>query len=126
MTAAPSNRTQPSLVEQAAIPVPMGGKRRLRGMIATQAFWVTIVLVTICAAMSYREPDSFGTSENFFNITRNFAFIGVIALGMTPVIITGGLRLSGGSVTGLVPLVSGLPRPPQPPPFLPAWRDETT
>jgi ribose transport system permease protein len=121
MTAAPSNRTQPSLVEQAAIPVPMGGKRRLRGMIATQAFWVTIVLVTICAVMSYREPDSFGTSENFFNITRNFAFIGVMALGMTPVIITGGIDLSVGSVMGLVAIVCGLVLLKQPIPFMPDW-----
>src|SRR5260370_14901895 len=126
MTAAPSNRTQPSLVEQAAITVPMGGKRRMRGMIATQAFWVTIVLVTICAVMSYREPDSFGTSENFFNITRNFAFIGVMALGMTPVIITGGIDLSVGSVMGLVAIVCGLVLLKQPIPFMPDWWNAAT
>src|SRR5258707_5757945 len=108
MTAEPSNRAQPRLIEQAAAPVPMGGTRRLRAMVATQAFWVTIVLIVISAVMSYREPDSFGTGENFFNITRNFAFIGVMALGMTPVIVTGGIDLSVGSVMGLVAIVCGL------------------
>jgi len=126
MTAAPSNSTPPGLAEHTALYVPMGGKRRLRGMIATQAFWVTIVLVAIAAVMSYREPDSFGTSENFFNITRNFAFIGVMALGMTPVIITGGIDLSVGSVMGLVAIVCGLVLLKQPIPWLPDWWNAAT
>ena len=55
----------------------------------------------ICAVMAIREP-RFATEDNFYNITRNFAFIGIMALGMTPVIITGGIDLSVGSVMGLV------------------------
>ena len=43
---------------------------------------------------------SFFTEDNFFNITRNFSFIGIIALGMTAVIMTGGIDLSVGSVVG--------------------------
>src|SRR5258708_19054014 len=113
MTAQPTNQTRPGLIGQEASPaptspVPMGGTRRHHAMFASQSFWVTVVLLAICAVMSYREPDSFGTSENFFNITRNFAFIGVMALGMTPVIITGGIALSVGSVIGLVAIVCGL------------------
>ena len=37
-------------------------------------------------------------SSYLFNITRNFTFVAVIALGMTIVIITGGIDLSVGSV----------------------------
>ena len=70
-------------------------------LVTTQAFWVTIAVVIICAAMS-QISDVFATQDNFFNITRNFAFIGIIALGMTAVIITGGIDLSVGSVMGLV------------------------
>ena len=33
--------------------------------------------------MSYLQPASFATPENFYNITRNFSFIGIMALGMT-------------------------------------------
>ena len=62
----------------------------------------------ICAVMCWLEPDSFPTRDNFFNITRNFAFIGIMALGMTAVIITGGIDLSVGSVMGLVGVVCGL------------------
>ena len=57
--------------------------------------------------MSIREP-VFASEDNFFNITRNFAFIGIMALGMTPVIITGGIDLSVGSVMGVVAIVCGL------------------
>ena len=38
----------------------------------------------------------FWTEDNLFNITRNFSFIGIIALGMTAVIITRGIDLSVG------------------------------
>ena len=63
-------------------------------LVTTQAFWVTIAVIIICAAMS-QISDVFATQDNFFNITRNFAFIGIIALGMTAVIITGGIDLVG-------------------------------
>jgi ribose transport system permease protein len=52
--------------------------------------------------------DVFATGDNFFNVTRNFAFIGIIALGMTAVIITAGIDLSVGSVMGLSGIVTGL------------------
>ena len=70
-------------------------------LVTTQAFWVTIAVIIICTVMSFI-TDVFATQDNFFNITRNFAFIGIIALGMTAVIITGGIDLSVGSVMGLV------------------------
>jgi ribose transport system permease protein len=52
--------------------------------------------------------DVFLTDDNFFNVTRNFAFIGIIALGMTAVIITGGIDLSVGSVVGISGIVTGM------------------
>jgi ribose transport system permease protein len=76
-------------------------------LIGSQAFWVTIALIIICAFMSIREP-RFATEDNFYNITRNFAFIGIMALGATLVIITGGIDLSVGSVMGLVAVACGL------------------
>ena len=75
---------------------------------AAQSFWVTIALIIICVVMSYLQPASFATPENFYNITRNFAFIGIMALGMTAVIATGGIDLSVGSIMGLVAVASGL------------------
>jgi ribose transport system permease protein len=89
-------------------------------LIASQAFWVTVALVIICGVMSIREP-VFASEDNFFNITRNFAFIGIMALGMTPVIITGGIDLSVGSVMGVVAIVCGLVLLKQPIPWAPDW-----
>ena len=44
---------------------------------------------------------------NIANVTRNFAPFGIMALGMTCVIITGGIDLSVGSIMGLVAIVAG-------------------
>jgi ribose transport system permease protein len=73
-----------------------------------QSFWVTVALLIICVVMSFLQPASFATPENFYNITRNFSFIGIMALGMTAVIATGGIDLSVGSIMGLVAVASGL------------------
>jgi ribose transport system permease protein len=79
----------------------------LRTMIRSQPFWVTVALALICVVMS-QISNVFFTEDNFFNVTRNFAFIGIIAMGMTAVIITGGIDLSVGSVVGLSGIVTGL------------------
>ena len=44
----------------------------------------------IVLVMSVLEPSTFATADNFYNTTRNFSFIGIIALGMTAVIATEG------------------------------------
>jgi ribose transport system permease protein len=77
-------------------------------LISSQAFWVTIALVIICGVMTILQPEAFTSVANFYNITRNFAFIGIMAVGMVAVIITGGIDLSVGSIMGLVGVVAGL------------------
>ena len=76
-------------------------------VMSSQPFWVTIALIVLVVVMATKEP-SFGTTENAANVTRNFAPIGIMAMGMTVVIITGGIDLSVGSVMGLVAIVAGL------------------
>jgi ribose transport system permease protein len=43
---------------------------------------------------------------NLTNITRNFSFVGIVALGMTLVILTGGIDLSVGSTWGVSAVVT--------------------
>jgi ribose transport system permease protein len=74
----------------------------------SQAFWVTVALLIICIVMSWLQPASFATTDNFYNTTRNFSFIGIMALGMTAVIATGGIDLSVGSIMGLTAVSCGL------------------
>src|ERR1700722_17558515 len=80
----------------------------LQRMLSAQSLWVTVALIIICVVMGLWQPASFATSENFYNITRNFSFIGIMALGMTAVIATGGIDLSVGSIMGLVAVCCGL------------------
>jgi ribose transport system permease protein len=77
-------------------------------MISMQAFWVTVALIIIIVMMSFLQPKAFASAANFYNITRNFAFIGIMAIGMVAVIITGGIDLSVGSIMGLVGVVCGV------------------
>jgi ribose transport system permease protein len=80
-------------------------------LMAKQAFWVTIAVFLIPIAMTIIEPSfsaAFWKEENFFNVTRNFAFIAIIALGQVTVMITGGIDLSVGSVLAVCGIVLGL------------------
>lgn len=66
-------------------------------VLSSQAFWVFIAILVACVYLSFASK-AFLTPQNFYNITRNFTFTAIIALGMTFVIITGGIDLSVGSV----------------------------
>jgi ribose transport system permease protein len=69
----------------------------LYGWVLTRpAFWVFLAAVVACLVLSVL-TDTFATPQNLFNVTRNFAFVAIIALGMTVVIISGGIDLSVGS-----------------------------
>ena len=76
----------------------------LQDVLASQTFWVFIAVIVASLALSFA-TDSFATSKNLYNITRNVTFVAIIALGMTLVIITGGIDLSVGSVLCLSSMV---------------------
>ena len=76
----------------------------LSGLLGSQTFWVFIAVIVASVALSFA-TDSFATSKNLYNITRNVTFVAIIALGMTLVIITGGIDLSVGSVLCLCSMV---------------------
>ncbi|MBP1872019.1 Ribose import permease protein RbsC [Ensifer adhaerens] len=84
----------------------MAQKRRTLGaaVLANQTFWVLLAVVLACVFLSFA-TDSFATSKNLYNITRNTTFVAIIALGMTLVIITGGIDLSVGSVLCLCSMI---------------------
>jgi ribose transport system permease protein len=87
------------------------GKRTHGGVLAwmmsQQIFWVFLAAVLGCVALTLM-TDTFATERNLFNVTRNFAFVGIIAIGMTAVIITGGIDLSVGSVVVLSAMICGM------------------
>lgn len=58
-------------------------------------------LVLIICALSALRPDSFLTIDNFLNVFRRSSMYGIIAIGMTSVIISAGIDLSVGSMMAL-------------------------
>jgi ribose transport system permease protein len=76
----------------------------LGAIFAKQTFWVLVAVLVACLCMALISPP-FLTGSNLFNITRNVTFTAIIALGMTIVIINGGIDLSVGSVLCLCSMV---------------------
>jgi ribose transport system permease protein len=76
-------------------------------LVSRQTFWVFLAAVVAFIYLSIATT-AFFTPGNLFNVFRNFAFVGIMGLGMTAVIITGGIDLSVGSVLCLVGMVAGM------------------
>ncbi len=86
-----------SVVNLAAIP-----RRSRREVLAGQAqrHGAVVVLMVVALVASFSFPD-FGTSTNLTDILLSQSFLAIVAIGMTFVIISGGIDLSVGSVFAL-------------------------
>jgi ribose transport system permease protein len=60
-----------------------------------------VALILLCIAGGLLNPD-FATIDNMMNVLTRTAFIGIIAVGMTFVIVSGGIDLSVGSMAALI------------------------
>lgn len=76
-----------------------------RGFFAGQTAYVTLAFIVICGVVAML-AGNFATTGNLLNISRNFSYIALMSLGMTVVIITGGIDLSVGSVCALVAVIT--------------------
>jgi ribose transport system permease protein len=65
------------------------------------------VVVAILIVGAILEPDSFLTSDNMLNVLRQASVVGVLAIGMTFVIATGGIDLSVGSMVAAAAVAGG-------------------
>lgn len=65
-----------------------------------------IGLLIVFALFSIIAPESFSSSKNLETIVRYTTIVGIVALGMTLVIISGGIDLSVGSIIALSTVVS--------------------
>ncbi|MFC0692022.1 ABC transporter permease [Paraburkholderia humisilvae] len=81
---------------------PQSAKTHTRwsGLLASQVFWVVLATIVACILLSLT-TSTFATSQNLFNVTRNFAFVAIVALGAMAVIVTGGIDISVGSTIGV-------------------------
>src|SRR5437867_9450189 len=68
---------------------------------------VLVLLLAVEAIYFNAAGRRFGTADNVFNIVRHSVEIGLLALVMTPIILTGGIDLSVGSMLGLCAVLFG-------------------
>lgn len=68
-----------------------------RRLLQIREFGVLLALVVLVVAMSFLSP-AFLTELNIFNVLRGMSTIGIMSIGITMVIVTGGIDLSIGSI----------------------------
>jgi len=69
-------------------------------------YGIALILVFMIIIMTILKPESFPTGKNILNILNQSAIVGIMALGMTLVIISKGIDLSVGSVLALAGTVA--------------------
>jgi ribose transport system permease protein len=74
-----------------------GGGSVFRRLLQTREFGVFLALVALLIVMRFLTP-YFWKTDNVFNVLRGMSTIGIMAIGETMIIITGGIDLSVGSV----------------------------
>jgi ribose transport system permease protein len=84
--------SQPTLLDQA---------RRLPRRIGTSAGGGTFVFLLVMCAVMATQNSTFLTANNIFNVLNQSVFVAILAVGITIVLIHGGIDLSVGAVAGL-------------------------
>jgi len=89
--------------------VDLGAPKRslAKRLVGTQEAWIALAILALGIVVSLIAP-RFATSGNLLNVFQNACFIGLMALGMTPVIISGGIDISVGSILGLCGVTLGI------------------
>jgi rhamnose transport system substrate-binding protein len=88
-------------------PPPMPNSRSLRERWSPNGEWVLLVALAFEVAIFALIAPNFFTVANFFEIVRLSVELGLLALALTPIIITGGIDLSVGSMMGLSAVIFG-------------------
>ena len=70
-------------------------------------FLALLGLIIICVILTIATPN-FLSADNLLNIARQISINGIVAVGMTIVIVTGGIDLSVGAVAALASCAAGL------------------
>jgi ribose transport system permease protein len=103
----------PAAIREALAPYASGGQALIVATLETDAPVVRGVLASfpalagaaVLAPPAYRWP-TFLLAENLLNVANQIAVIAILAIGMTMVIVTGGIDLSVGSLIALAAVVT--------------------
>ena len=103
------NCIRKSVVENpAVIPADETGKRQRPGLVLLSIFnkfGIFLIFAAMIVVASLLSP-AFVSSTNLINVVRQMSVVGLIALGVTGVIVSAGIDLSSGSVVGLTAVVA--------------------
>ena len=94
-----------------------GQRNLLTRILRVREMGVFIALVILIVIMSFASP-YFLNMQNIFNILRGMSTVGIMAIGMTMIIITGGIDLSIGSILAVSGMVTARILYHQFPPFI--------
>jgi ribose transport system permease protein len=81
--------------------------RSVRWLLEAQTAWIFLALLGMIGVFAFLKPAEFATVDNFRNMAVDASSLLVIAVGMTFVIITGGIDLSVGAVLVFASIVAG-------------------
>lgn len=83
-----------------------GVSQRVRGVLAERP-WIgpLAALVVVFVLFGLATPETFLRTQNLLTMARQTVVVGVCALGMTMIIVTGGIDLSVGSVVALTTVI---------------------
>src|SRR3712207_2975266 len=82
---------------------PSARRARIAALLQRQGALVALVVLCLFGAARYV---AFVTPENLLNVLRQNSMLGLVALGMTLVILTGGIDLSVGALLGIAGIVA--------------------
>lgn len=83
-----------------------GIRQQIRRLLGARELGLVIAILFISLALHLFSAN-FLTGSNLFVLSRQISFVAIIAVGMTFVILTGGIDLSVGSAVALVSVVTG-------------------
>jgi ribose transport system permease protein len=94
-----SEPTAPNAADLDAV-LHVSERSALTGFLRSQEFWIVIAILVIGTVVGIIAP-RFLSIVNLLNILQNFSLTALMAIGMTPVIMAGGIDISVGSILGL-------------------------
>ncbi len=83
------------------------GRAQSKGPKFTTGLGLLLIFLVLCIVFSFLSP-YFLSVNNFINIAKTVPVVGIVAIGETLVLLTGGVDLSVGSVAALSGVVTGL------------------
>ncbi|NLY52499.1 MAG: ABC transporter permease [Firmicutes bacterium] len=78
----------------------------MRQLFRSKEAGILLIIILVSAVITLKNP-VFLTAENLLDLAKNNTVIGIVALGMLPVIITGGIDVSVGAMTAAVTIIIG-------------------